>query len=166
MRDAGFLAITVLMVSLLQVTSVGFLVPMDYKPDLMLVAVIWASLRVRLEAGMGFAFCSGLVMDFLSGAPTGLFALIYSVSFVACGFLNSTFVIDRAGGRMLAAWMATMIAGIAVMVMNWISGPIELGTANVLPLVAKSTTTGLACLLLFPVLDKMHNGFSRLIGAE
>lgn len=166
MRDGVFLAMTILMVSVLQVTSLGFLVPMAYKPDLMLVTVIWASLRVRLEAGMGFAFCSGLVMDFLSGSPAGLFALIYSVSFVVCGFLNATFVIDRPAGRMLAAWMATMVAGVAVIVIGWISGPIEVGIPTVVQIVAKSTTTGLACLVVFPVLDKMRTGYSRLIGAE
>lgn len=166
MTDGVFLAMTILMVSLLQVTSLGFLLPVAYKPDLMLVTVIWASLRVRLEAGMGFAFCSGLVMDFLSGSPTGLFALIYSVSYVVCGFLNTTFVIDRPAGRMLAAWMVTMVGGIAVIVINWVSGPTEVGIPTAVRIAAKSTTTGLACLVVFPMLDKMHAGYSRLIGAE
>lgn len=166
MRDAIFLIAVCLIVTLLQVTSLGFLVPMAYKPDLMLVCVIWASLRARLEVGMAFAFCSGILIDFLSGSPTGLFALIYSVSFVVCGFLNTTFAVDRPVGRMVAASIATVIAGAAVLFLRWISGPVDVGSYVVAWIAAKSAATGLACLVAFPVMDSMRAGYSRLIGAQ
>jgi rod shape-determining protein MreD len=165
-REGIFLIATSLVVILLQVTSLGFLVPMEYKPDLMLVIVIWASLRVRLQVGMVFAFCSGLVMDFLSGSSTGVFALIYSVCFVACGFFNAPFAVDRPAGRMVAASIATVLAGAAVLFMRWASGPVDVASHVAVWIAAKSLTTGLACLVAFPVMDRMWAGYLRFTGAQ
>lgn len=165
MREGVFLVALALTVCLVQISPAGSAVPMAYKPDLMVVAVIWASLRIRLEIGMAFAFGGGMLMDMFSGAPAGLFVVIYCITFVVCAALNTTLSLDQPSVRMITASMATMASGAVILVTTWFSGPIDGGFLILFRMTGKSIITGIACLIAFPVLDRAMGAFSRIIGA-
>jgi len=147
----------------LQTTSWGFLVPAAYKPDLALILVLWVSLRMTFAIGAGFAFAIGLATDMLSGSPTGLFALIYCVLFATCGFLHSTFRIDALSGKAVTVFGSTLAAGGIVFLVRWLSGPFELGWSVSQWVLLKSVVAAMASLVVFPVVDRVWAGFSRLV---
>lgn len=159
-----FLAGTICL--LIQTASVGFLMPVQYKPDLFMILVVWASLRMTIGTGMAFAFVAGLTVDLLSGAPTGLFALIYCISFVACDTVNATFAVDRPAGRAVTVFAATGLSGAAVLLARWLAGPVEADMHTLLWIVAKSIVTGLTSVAVFPILDRSWTGYTHLVGAR
>lgn len=157
---AGVIALT------LQTTSFGFMIRAAYKPELMMILVVWASLRTSFVPGMGFAFAGGIVVDTLSGSPSGLFAVIYSIVFVACGYSNATFDIDSQPGRAVTIFVSTLACGFLVMLIRWLEGPAELGWLGVELILLKSLVTGAAALAMIPLLDRLWAGFSRLAGVR
>ena len=164
MRNVLFLVVIGVTALVLQTTSWGFLIPAAYKPDLALILVIWVSLRMTFGIGAGFAFAVGLAIDMLSGSPTGLFALIYCLLFVTCGFLHSTFRIDVLSGKALTVFGSTLAAGGIVFFVRWLSGSFELGWSVSQWVLLKSVVAALASLAVFPVVDRVWAGFSRLVG--
>ena len=115
---------------------------------------------------MSFAFIAGILVDILSGAPTGLFALIYCVSYVMCDVADSTFEIDRPVGRALTTFGVTVLAGGTVLLTRWLTGPAGAGMHTMAWIFAKSLITGLTSLVLFPVLDRSWAGCSKLVGVR
>jgi rod shape-determining protein MreD len=164
LRNGLFLVVIGVAALVLQTTSWGFLIPAAYKPDLTLILVIWVSLRMTFGIGAGFAFAVGLAIDMLSGSPTGLFALIYCLIFVTCGFLHSTFRIDVLSGKALTVFGSTLAAGGIVFFVRWLSGSFELGWSVSQWVLLKSVVAALASLAVFPVVDRVWAGFSRLVG--
>jgi len=157
------LFISVLVV-VVQTASVGFVVPVAYKPDIMLILVVWASLRLALVPGIAFAFVGGLLMDFFSGSPTGLFALVYCLTFVAAGSANTTFDINRPLVRACVICAATLASGSAVVLTRLLAGPVGMGLHTVLLILAKSVATGLTSLVVFPFLERSWVGYGKLVG--
>ena len=100
----------------------------------------------------------------LSGSPTGLFALIYCLLFVTCGFLHSTLRIDVLSGKAVTVFGASLAAGGIVFLARWLSGPLELGWSVSQWVLLKSIVAAMASLVVFPVVDRMWAGFSRLVG--
>lgn len=150
----------------LQTTSMGFLVPVEYKPDLMLILVVWTSLRATFMTGICFGFAAGIVMDLLSGAPAGLFALVYCVVFVACGYVKAVVSIDGHVGRGVLALGAALATGFAVLLERWLGGPVGFGW-NVLGwIIVKSLITALTAVLLFPLIEWAWRSYSRLAGVR
>jgi rod shape-determining protein MreD len=163
LRNVLFLVVIGTAVLVLQTTSWGFLVPAAYKPDLALILVLWVSLRMTFAIGAGFAFAVGLAIDILSGSPTGLFALIYCLLFATCGFLHSTFRIDVLSGKAVTVFGSTLAAGAIVFLVRWLSGPFELGWSVSQWVLLKSVVAAMASLAVFPVVDRVWAGFSRLV---
>ncbi len=164
MRDALFVLVVGLVALVLQITSWAFVIPAAYKPDLMLILVLWASLRIKFVAGAAFAFVAGAAVDLLSGSPLGLFATFYCLLFVTCGFLDSTFRIDDFSGRSVAVFASTLVAGGIVFLARWLSGPFEWDWGASQWLLLKSLIAAMASLLVFPFVDRMWAGYSRLVG--
>jgi len=166
LREILFISVAGMTVMVLQTISGGLVIPAEYKPDLMLILVLWAAVRSSLLIGLGFAFISGLFLDLFSGAPAGLFALINCLVFVATGSLNSRFAMDRVSARTISVFGASLLAALLVVSLRWATGPVELGARTMQWIVAKSAISALASLLLFPVLDKFWTGYCRIIGAR
>jgi rod shape-determining protein MreD len=161
-----FISLATMIVAIVQTASIGLLIPAAYKPDVMLILVVWASLRLTRGIGMSFAFVAGLLMDILSGSPMGLFALIYCVCFVMCDVANSTFDIDRPAGRALTTLGVTILAGGTVLLTRWLTGPTGTGLHTIVWILSKSLITGLSSLVLFPVLDRSWTSCSKLVGVR
>jgi len=164
LREIIFLIAVGTATLVLQTTSMGFIVPAAYKPDLILALVVWAGLRATYLPGVGFAFIIGICVDKLSGSPTGLFPLIYCLAFVASGYVHSVVPIDDPVGWAVTVLLACAAAGCLVLIMRWLAGPVGLGLNTVVWMVVKSLATGGAAVAIFPCLDKAWAGYSRIIG--
>jgi len=163
-RDFLLICAMGLVLLILQTTAVGFLIAARYKPDLVLVLVSWAGLRLALLPGIGFSFGIGALTDLMSGSPMGFFSLIYSVVFLACSYLNATFDIDRHIGRAVTVFGATLFSAVVVLFMRWLSEPLELGPYTAWGILVKSLITSLAAVVMIPALDRLRTGSTKLIG--
>ncbi|MBI4963932.1 MAG: rod shape-determining protein MreD [Desulfomonile tiedjei] len=164
MREIVFLFAVGIVALTLQTTSLGFLVPSAYKPDLILALVVWAGLRVTFVPGVGFAFLVGLVMDTLSGSPAGLFALVYCLAFVASGYVDSVVPIDDPVGWAVTVFLASAVAGFLVLMTRWLAGPVEFSAHTFVWILVRSLVTAGAAVAAFLCLDKIWAGYSRIIG--
>ena len=150
----------------LQITTMGFLISPSYKPDLMLIVVVWAGLRVSFAVGMTCIFTAGLFADLFSGSPTGLFALIYSFIFVIGAYVHSAVRIDSPDGRAVIVLAGSSMAGSAALIVRWISGSVDFGWSTVSWIIMRSIITTLASLAVFPLLDMLSPGSVRIIGED
>jgi rod shape-determining protein MreD len=150
----------------LQSTSVLFLLSAAYKPDLILILVVWAGLRASYTAGVGFAFVAGLCVDVLSGSPTGLFALIYCLVLVTSGYVDAIIPIDDPVGWMTIVFLATLFSACIVLIMRWLAGPVGLGPYTVAWILLKSLLTGMVGVAVIPCLDRVWAGYARIIGEQ
>jgi rod shape-determining protein MreD len=164
LRDGLFVLVVGIAALVLQTTSWAFVIPAAYKPDLILILVLWASFRMPFVTGVGFAFAAGAAVDLFSGAPFGLFATFYCILFAACGFLDSTFRIDSLSGKAVTVFGSTLAAGGIVFFVRWLSGPFEWNWSASQWVLLKSLIAAVASLLVFPVIDRVWAGYSRLVG--
>jgi rod shape-determining protein MreD len=164
LREIIFLSVVGTAGLALQTALIGFIIPGDYKPDLILSLVVWAGLRATYVAGVGFAFVIGLCVDTLSGSPTGFFALIYCLAFVASGYVDSVVPIDDPIGWAVTVFLASVVSGCLVLMMRWFAGPLGFSGYTVMWIAGKSLVTGGFAVALLPCLDKAWAGYSRIVG--
>jgi len=162
--DVLFAILTGIVTLGLQTTSMAFLVPPAYKPDLMLVLVVWTGQRLPFVTGVLFAFVTGVAVDTLSGSPPGLFGLAYALVYVACGYLGGVVRIEGYVGRAMLVLVAAVWTGIAVLVARLFRGPVGFGWHVAGWLIAKALITTGAALVFFPFVDWAWLGYSRLTG--
>ncbi|HMK35978.1 MAG TPA: rod shape-determining protein MreD [Desulfomonilaceae bacterium] len=165
MTDGIFMLFTGIAALVLQTTSLAFLAPIDYKPDMILILVAWATLRMPFGVAAGFAFTAGILIDLLSGAPTGLFALLYCLIFLTCGYCHATLHLEGRVAQAVIIFGLTLASGGIVLLMRWISGPVGFGWKAAQWFFFKSVFTGLTSMLVFPVLERLRSGYTRLVGA-
>lgn len=150
----------------IQTTLLGLLFGSEYKPDLMLILVSWASLRVQFFVGVGLAFWGGLLMDLFSGAPSGLFSTMYCILLLFFGYADSRFQVDTNGAKAIMVFAASLVVGCMVLIMRRLAGPVELGWNAGQWILIKSGTTAITSLLIFPMLDGFWSAYSRLVGTR
>lgn len=164
MTDVLFMLLVGIAALVIQTTSVAFLVPVAYKPDLILILVAWASLRMPFSVGAVFAFAAGILVDLLSGSPMGLFAIIYCLIFLTYGYCHSTLQLEALAAQAVIIFMLTLASGGVVLFMRSIGGPVGFGWKAAQCFLLKSLFTGLAAVLLFPLVDRVRAGYTRLVG--
>jgi len=161
LKELFFLVPAGVVVLGIQTTSWGFLIPPEYKPDLMLILVIWASLRTPFVTGICFSFVAGLLTDLFSGSPTGLFAVIYCFAFIAAGYTNGILSIERYSARAVLVFGACLASGTVVVFTRWLSGPVGFGWHSGGWIVFKSMVTGLAALVALPLIEFLSTGHAK-----
>lgn len=164
MKAGVFLLVLGFLVVVIQTAPFGSKISFDLKPDIALILVVWAGLRVPLVPGLGFAFTVGLLMGLLSGAPEALFALVYSLVLVACGNLNARVHIDSFLGRGWTVFGASIACAGAVLLVRWSEGPLDFGRHAAGWIFMKSLATALVSLAVFPLVEWSWAGYSRLVG--
>ncbi len=166
MRDLIFLTIFSLPTLIVQTTILPLVLNSQYKPDLFLILVFWAAVRIAFVSAAVFAFMAGLLMDVFSGSPPGLFAMLYALIFLSCAYLHSVFEMDSHALNAVTIFCATFITGIIVLTVNWLRIPVEFGSNLFQWPFLKSLTTALFGIMLFPALDWFWNSYSKLIPAR
>ncbi|MFH0823488.1 MAG: rod shape-determining protein MreD [Pseudomonadota bacterium] len=161
-----FLTFAAVVVLGAQATSLGFIFPMEYKPDIFMVLVIWAGLTTEFRSGLGLAFLGGLAMDLLSGSPIGLLALIYTASALLCHQVRTGFRTDVPAGKIGIVILAVLASGFVVVLSRRFGGPLGFGWPSAGRIVVRALVSGMVAALLLPVLDRSYRGFGRVVGGR
>ncbi len=166
MKDVFFFGMVTVLALWLQTTSLCFLVPSEYKPDLFLILVYWASVRLPFAFGVALCFGGGLMVDFLSGSPVGLFALLYCMVLVSCGYLNSVFEMDTPVTRAVIILVAALASAGIVSLMRALVASTDVGWNSIVWVLLKLLSTSVVSLVVFSGLDRFQAAYSNLIGAR
>jgi len=166
MRDLIFITAFSFPTLLVQTTIVGHFINVGYKPDFFLILVFWAAIRISFIAASVFAFIAGLLMDLFSGAPLGLFAIIYQMVFLASAYLHSVFQMENHVARAMSVFCAMAGSGCMVFLVRMLTGPNEFGWGIVQWLLLKAIISALFSVALIPALDWLWNGYSKLVPAR
>lgn len=147
--------------TLLQVTLSPYVKINGVHPDLVLILVIgWTFLR-GLRDGLMWALIGGLSLDFVSGAPFGLFTLtLLLVAMVTNLFHGRTFGSSIILPLSLTFPLSLLFNGLALLLLNLLGRPITWNEAlsNVLIPVAIFNTA--VMLLVFPLLYLLNRWLS------
>jgi rod shape-determining protein MreD len=154
------------MAIVIQTTFSGALIDAEYKPDLMLILVTWASFRVQFLSGVALAFCGGLLMDLFSGSPSGLFSVMYCLLVLVFGYVDSKFQVDSNASKAIMVFAASIAVGCMVLIMRWVAGQVEIGWNVGQWIILKAGVTAMTSLILFLILDSFWSGYSRLVGTR
>lgn len=166
MRDLIFITVFSFPMLLVQTTIIGQFINVSYKPDFFLILVFWAAIRISFGAASIFAFTAGLLMDLFSGAPLGLFAVIYQMVFLSSAYLHSVFQMENHAGRAMIVFCAMAGSGCIVLLATMLTVPNEFGWNIVLWLLLKAIVTALFSVALIPALDWLWNGYTKLVPAR
>jgi len=150
----------------LQTTSVCFLIPSPFKPDFFLILVYWTSLRLPFAFGVALCFGGGMLVDLLSGSPLGLFALLYCLVLVSCGYLNTVFEMDTPITRAVIILAAALASAGIVLSTRSLLGPLDMGWHSLVQVMEKSLSTSLVSVAIFPAVDRFRVAYLNLIGAR
>ncbi len=166
MREFLFLSLVGVAALLVQTTALAFAVPLEYKPDLMLIAVVWAALNSTFLPGICFSFLGGLLVDMLSGSPTGMFALIYSLIFVTCGYLNEVLSVEGPTAIFMLVLGASVCSGVAVLWARWLNSPTDYSWAAFWWVLGKSLATAATAAAVLPLTRSAGGGYERFGGSR
>jgi rod shape-determining protein MreD len=164
MKVLLFLAASSIPILVIQTAWIGFLTPVSYKPDLMMILVVWASLRTDFLPGAVFSFLGGALIDATSGSPSGLFPVIYCLAFIICGFYNALLHMDSPLGRTIAVFGLSAGAGLLALLVRYFTAPVEISLMLLIWALLRSLVTGLVSMMVFPLIDQLFKGYLRIIG--
>ncbi len=164
MKGYLFGLLMVVIALFLQTTTQLFVSNPSYKPDIVLVIVIWASTRLDFKEGLLFSFSAGLLTDSLSGSPAGLFACLYCVTFLVCGYLDSTTDLDSHAIRFLVAFIVCIVESLSIIVIRFMAAQFKVDLSISFAILTKGFFTGIAATAVIPIVDRLWVGRTRLSG--
>ncbi len=166
MRDLIFITVFSFPMLLIQTTIIGQFINVSYKPDFFLMLVFWAAMRMSFVTASVFAFIAGLLMDLFSGAPLGLFAIIYQMVFLSSVYLHSVFQMENHVARAMTIFCAMAGSGCVIISVRMLTGPGEFGWNMIQWLLLKAIIGAFFSVALIPTLDWLWNGYSKLVPAR
>jgi len=166
LKELIFLTIFSFPTLLLQTTIIPLFVDSQYKPDLFLILVFWAAIRITFVPAAVFAFAAGLLTGLFSGAPPGLFAILYLLIFLSSTYLHSVFELDSHTVNAMTVFCATFVVGQVIIAVTWLKVPIEFGWHLFQWPLLKSLSTALFAVMVVPALDWLWNSYSKLVPAR
>lgn len=108
--------------ALVQVVVLSNIIALPAMPDLVLLLVLYVSLKNGSVAGCTAGFISGIIMDFVSAAPLGLNAMTKAITGFVAGKFYSSFNMQRLFVPIVAAFAATFLKALLVLVMTFFFG--------------------------------------------
>lgn len=165
MKELIFFAVVGMSMLVVQCCVLGQIFPLEYKPDLTLLLVIWIGLKGDYVSGLFSVFFLGIVEDLLSGAPLGLFPVIYLVAFMFPAYISLNFDVESFGLSWSITILTCFISFCIVFVARWLGGQILFEPVIIKFVIVKTISTSLCLILLKPLLDGSWKGYCRLIGA-
>jgi rod shape-determining protein MreD len=166
LREVAFALILLFSALIFQTTVMMFFIPPEYRPDLLLVIVIWCGYRLSFITGALTAFGTGLLVDLFSGSPTGLFSTMYCLFVLLLGYLDSRFHLDSIPAKAVMILGATLVTGFMVFALRRAAAPVEFGAHALEWITVRSIITAGIAIPVLSFLDTMWSGYSRLVGAN
>ena len=111
------------LIILLQTTWVSEFFPLFFKPDLMLVFVVYVGTRPYLLSGAALVGVCGLLYELFSGSPGGLILLIYFILFFLLKSLMKIILIGEAlSFRLLLVFGALVLQDLLIGLLPFVLG--------------------------------------------
>lgn len=130
--------------------------------DVTVALVAFLALRAGLTEGALASFVTGYLLDMMSGRPTGLYTFLGVLTFLLARLADSFVEVRRPLGFAVFAMGAEFGHGLLAAGMSWlISKDGRVFTASLEGLHWSVLWTGVAGLVLFPLLDRLIQGESR-----
>lgn len=165
MKDFIFCVVVGWLSFVVESSILGNIFPMEFKPDLTLLIVVWIGLKRAYVPGLIAVFLLGVVEDLLSGAPLGLFPVIYLAVFMFSVYVSVNFDVDQLGAGLSVALLACSVSFSLIFLARWLIGQISFEPEIIKIVIVKTILSSLSLIILKPVLDGVWKGYSRLMGA-
>ena len=165
MKDIPFFLLTGLGCLVIQCAILNHIFPMELKPDLTLLVVVWIGLNGEYVSGLLSAFLLGLTQDLLSGAPLGLFSVVYVATVIFTGYVSDNFHVESLGTSFAITLLVSLVCFGVVFTSRWFVGHVTPEPEIVKIILVKTILTSLSLIMLKPMLDKAWKGYSRIVGA-
>lgn len=165
MKDFIFCVVVGWLSFVVESSILGNIFPMEFKPDLTLLIVVWIGLKRAYVPGVIAVFLLGVGEDLLSGAPLGLFPVIYLAVFMFSVYVSVNFDVDQLGAGLSVALLACSVSFSLIFLARWLIGQISFEPQIIKIVILKTILSSLSLIILKPVLDGAWKGYSRLMGA-
>lgn len=165
MKDFIFCMVVGWLSFVVESSILGNIFPMEFKPDLTLLIVVWIGLKRAYIPGVIAVFLLGVVEDLLSGAPLGLFPVIYLTVFMFSVYVSVNFDVDQLGAGLSVALLACSVSFSLIFLARWLIGQISFEPQIIKIVILKTILSSLSLIIFKPVLDGAWKGYSRLMGA-
>jgi len=130
--------------------------------DVTVALIVFLALRASLIEGALSAFLAGYLLDMMSGRPTGLYSFLGVLTFLLTRLADSFVEVRKPLGFAVLTLCADFGHGLLAACLSWlISKDGRVFSASLEGLHWSVLWTGLAALLLFPILDRLIKGDSR-----
>jgi rod shape-determining protein MreD len=157
MKRFFFFMLTGLLFMSVQATLLGHPPIQRWRPDLMLILVLYLGFSLPLSSGGILAFIMGFLMDLFSGNALGLYTLTRPLAFLTAQLFRNRFYWQGISFQFLFVTLASLLEGLFILFLLTALTPSTL--KNLYPLVLthllpQSFCTGGVTLLLFSFLKK------------
>lgn len=130
--------------------------------DVTVTLIAFLALRAGLIEGALASFVTGYLLDMMSGNPTGLYTFLAVLTYLLARLADSFVEVRRPMGFAMFAMGADLGHGVVAAGLAWlISKDGRVFAASLEGLHWSVLWTGVAGLVLFPLLDKLIKGESR-----
>ena len=147
-------ALAAVFLALLQTVVLSNITVLPAIPDLVLLLVIYVSLKNGSALGCTTGFIAGLIMDFVSAAPLGMNAMTKTITGFAAGKFHSSFDLQRLFIPVAAALAATLLKALLILAMTLFFGDKIIRYRIVSPVLWFEAAANAVCaLFLFKLLD-------------
>jgi len=138
-----------------QVTILPAVLADPFKPNLLLVTVVWIGLTVSSLWGAALVYFLGLLQDTISGLYLGLNGISYLITFLVFHSIAHRLYADSRYLMTLSVFLATMACGISQLILLALfSSAGGIVTALIFSLVPQSFVNALVASLFFTLLHR------------
>jgi rod shape-determining protein MreD len=128
----------------------------QFKPDLLIILVVWAGTRPPRISRALFCFVAGLFVDSASGTPLGLFASVYGLVFMACGYYNAVMRADALSSRVPLVFLGAMFSGAALLLVRHYTNAADVSFGAVFTLFIRASLSALCAVPVCVILDALE----------
>lgn len=147
---------------LCQITVIPSLIADPFKPNLLLVVVVWVSLTVSTLWGALLVYLIGMIQDSVSGLCLGLNGVSYLLLFLVLHRIANRLYAESRYLMTLSVFLATLACGISQLILLALfSSAGGIVTTLVSSLVPQSLVNAFAASLFFTLLDETAPEESR-----
>ncbi len=165
MNQIFFLIVAGTLAFAIQSSVIFQLAPPEFRPDLSLIVLAWACSNSRFLIGVSFSFISGLCLDVMSGSPLGLMALLYLLTYISFGYLDSYFEVTGVARNYISIFLASCMIFTAMLVFRALATDIEFALYNVYWIIVKSLSTATFSWVTLKAMNIMWKEYSKVVGA-
>jgi len=136
----------------------------SFRPDILLILVVYLAFSYSPISGGILAFSLGYLMDLFSGNTIGLYTLSRPLLFYGVQHFRSRFYLEGFPFQFLFVFLAAFLEGLFIVILLAILNPSPLSYFHLsllIPLLPQCISTGLIATMLFSLFDK---GLILLLG--